>query len=795
MKKLLAGGVFIAIVAILLVVARFSSVTNNSPQIIADLADSAISLDCNAPEPSLTAQTYDHHHEFIQVHYRDRVPNFVHQPTIHTVKSGRWSDESVWSEGRLPQDQDIVLVDVSHVIEYDVDDGARLQAVGVAGQLRFANDRNTRLAVTHMLVFRTGRLQIGTPQQPLHNQHLAEIVINDVPLMTGSEESPGADPWQYGNGLLVWGELALYGSPKATPFVRLANSVAAGDKILQLVEVPDSWRQGDGLLLPDSRQIAQSQVGLVDKAPYNQPGSAGIVLEPQWELVEIQAIDGNQVYLQSAAQFTHRSSATTGFAEQSVFPHAANISRNIVIRSESANGVRGHTVGFHRAKLAIHNVLFKDLGRTTISPVDETRLASDGSLEYIGANPLARYPVHMHHLTDPLAVFNGDASFELVGSVVWGAKRWGVSIHGSHFGLIKDNIVFDLDGAGIVTEDGSETGNVFDGNFVAAVRGSGLALDARRRGEGVGHEGSGFWFGSDNNIVINNVSAGVRNSGFALFRTEGSANFPAFPSLTGVADYKKDGRIFRFDNNEAYGSAGSGIRIWSTKECKVCKAHPVTLDNSLVWHSANGVTFDYHADYYTIENMQVLGDPDIVDATVGVRANHSRVAHVKSVLVKGMQIAVEAGGVRNRKFKLEQSHLQTPVGVQVMMPTSWGGERWFVLDGVKFDQTESERFVEFIPAAYDSREGRLGKKAAKRPVYIYNHQQISGDDYQVFRPDQAPDYTIPQSDDPAVGCPQAGLTNQQCFDQHQIALGGQIATCDTRLKGVQGFTCRLNTNN
>jgi hypothetical protein len=44
--------------------------------------------------------------------------------------------------------------------------------------------------------------------------------------------------------------------------------------------------------------------------------------------------------------------------------------------------------------------------------------------------------------------------------------KWGLTIHGSHDGLIKDNIVLNYTGSGIVTEDGSESHNVFDHNFV-----------------------------------------------------------------------------------------------------------------------------------------------------------------------------------------------------------------------------------------------------------------------------------------------------------------------------------------
>ena len=48
--------------------------------------------------------------------------------------------------------------------------------------------------------------------------------------------------------------------------------------------------------------------------------------------------------------------------------------------------------------------------------------------------------------------------------------KWSMVIHGSHYGLIKDNVVYNVAGSAIVTEDGTESYNVIDGNFVFRAR-------------------------------------------------------------------------------------------------------------------------------------------------------------------------------------------------------------------------------------------------------------------------------------------------------------------------------------
>ena len=54
-----------------------------------------------------------------------------------------------------------------------------------------------------------------------------------------------------------------------------------------------------------------------------------------------------------------------------------------------------------------------------------------------------------------------------------GSPKWGPTIHGTHYGIVQDSVVYNVAGAGIVTEDGSESGNVFDHNFVVAAWGTG----------------------------------------------------------------------------------------------------------------------------------------------------------------------------------------------------------------------------------------------------------------------------------------------------------------------------------
>src|SRR6185436_14292504 len=135
--------------------------------------------------------------------------------------------------------------------------------------------------------------------------------------------------------------------------------------------------------------------------------------------------DGRTLTLNSALQYDHLGARDlNGVLE--FLPHVGNLTRNIVIRSESASGTRGHMLANHMADVDIRYALFKDLGRTTYLPLSDA------------TNHIGRYPVHMHHVSGPVATPANGYQFTLVGNAVDGGSaqttfKWGITVHGSHY--------------------------------------------------------------------------------------------------------------------------------------------------------------------------------------------------------------------------------------------------------------------------------------------------------------------------------------------------------------------------
>ena len=155
----------------------------------------------------------------------------------------------------------------------------------------------------------------------------------------------------------------------------------------------------------------------------------------------------------------------------------------MIVRSQNPQGTRGHVLLTDRAEVDIRYVAFKDLGRTMIAPLDSTTLDAGGHATHIGANQIGRYSLHLHHLFGPANPPPNSYQFILIGNAIDGGTKWGITIHNTHYGLVQDNVVYNAAGAGIMTEDGSETANVIQNNFIVRAWGTGNEQRHRPRGD------------------------------------------------------------------------------------------------------------------------------------------------------------------------------------------------------------------------------------------------------------------------------------------------------------------------
>lgn len=535
----------------------------------------------------------------------DHIPNFAARPTIRSAAGGSWSSPGTWTPARVPNPTDIVSI--SHTVVFDSTAGdVDVLGIGAGGVLRFATSQDTRLAVGTLIVLPGGALEVGTAATPVDAGVTAEVIIKDTSL------DQKTDPDQYGTGLLaIDGRITMHGSLRTPTFVRTAIEPLAGHTTVRLERAVSGWQVGDRVFLPDTRQVP------VDHW-----------FDPKWPLqVEertIRAIsaDARTITVSTALEFDHRGARDADGTPTvlgdglRLLPHLGNLTRNIVVRSANPTGTRGHTLYTRRSDVRIAYVQFQDLGRTKAQPL------------HASTNHIGRYPVHIHHVWGPVNPGNTGYQFSLVGNAINDSLKWPMTVHGSHYGLIRQNVIFggsQLTGAGIATEDGTETENLFEENFVANIRGS---TPPRNSGPGTaegttaGSAAECYWGAGFNNRYVNNVAASCRNtvqeivSGpgwkFVVLPAPYVARNPRFRG----ADMTKNNQtvevtpqyqaLLEFRGNEVYGLAADGLTMWQlgTDGFAIPPGIPEsTVKDFRVWHTYEGAVYNYPAHRMTFDGL------------------------------------------------------------------------------------------------------------------------------------------------------------------------------------------------
>ncbi|HNP25994.1 MAG TPA: G8 domain-containing protein [Nitrosomonas sp.] len=762
---------------------------------------------------------------------KDVVPNFVARPTIVSKQSGNWFDPATWQENRIPDADDVVKVERGHAVHYNGINDAALAALGIRGTLTFDTGANTRIKVGTILVYRQGKLDIGTLSNPVAPFATAEIIIANRPLAVFSPDPATGiyDPQQFGTGIVAFGEVNMHGKGMTPTWVRLAQEPRAGQNTLTLEASPSGWSAGDKLVLPDTRQTP-----LIRKWQIEPIAPIALQLE---ELI-IADISDNIITLSQPLQYDHLGGRDTD-GNIIAMPHIGNLTRNIVVRSEDPNGVRGHIMFTERANVDVRYAAFVNMGRTTALPLDNT-LIEDGTVTHIGTNQIGRYPVHMHHLMGPINEANDGYQFVFVGNAVENGAKWGITVHNSHFGLVDNNVVYDVEGAGIITEEGNERENVFSNNFVVKVGTiiasnydptyGGVAGDGRPlKFADFGYEGSALWFTGNNDHLTGNVAANAAFAGVMYnARSRGFwTNQPLVPNFRG-ADIDDLTQWTEYSNtwapeiklskhNEVYASS---VGIW------VGFAGIIgNISDYLLWnikqtglYSQRNVSASYHnitmISDQSVSNQNFIGtiNKGIDLANPNYQSGHTV---FKNIRVEGFNLGVDLpaflqpedpqlGELPSKVTFIDNGYLRNYVNVREHSPIM--APKYTLLKDVEFVQNAGpeNKHLSLTPAAIVTlmeRTFSLTRATNLSRFFIWNYNKQQGDNFEMFFYEQAPGYVMEERrypldaehPHPYDNCPTVGLTNQQCWDQHGVAMLRKIATCeDTYRSEIQGFTCPVD---
>jgi hypothetical protein len=429
-------------------------------------------------------------------------------------KSGNWS--AIWGN-KEPGPNDIVLIPAGINVVYDIapEHARTFRALALKGSLSFSTTKNTKMKVGTIMMYS------GTFTIKNQNKNITSEIV-----FTG--DTPN-DVLQFNLGFVAFGgTVTIEGAQDQLPYLKTTVKKGASALNLNIGDV-SQWKEGDELIFSDS----QTGVDASHWSYRHDDPKFRKAFPQQWEMRRIKSIgsgsarDGAQnsvtITLNAPLQYDHNG-------------YVAHLSRNVEFRSEAAAVDEGELKITERAHLmfigttgvTVKNARIKDMGRTTTDVVDDATVDASGKLTHKGANMRGRYALHMHHLQKPftvegVVVTGSEVSRNINGSIehaIMGSPRWGIVNHYS-FGTVRNNIVIGAAGAGIVGEDGTETGAV-EGNLVIGTgQGTGGGDDGRfamMKGTDLAYGGFGYWFHGPFLEVNNNIATGYfKQAGFGYF--------------------------------------------------------------------------------------------------------------------------------------------------------------------------------------------------------------------------------------------------------------------------------------
>lgn len=459
-----------------------------------------------------------------------------------------WSDPATWGGVKPVAGQNVTIPMGWHVIlDEDTPD---LGGLTIEGTLEFARE-DLHLTADYIAVH--GELKVGDPFLPF--EHQATITLNDM--------NPLADIGGMGTrGILVMdgGTLSLHGLPPATPWTKVNDHVPAASSgmtpEIALAEEVD-WRAGDQLVIAptDFHTVnPTAQLGITEALTLAQDAAGDaltVTALPQrarWGRLQYATTTG--MSLTPPAPGSPEEIVLGPGMENTplVLDQRAaigNLTRNIVI--EAPNDPLWTTNGF-----GVHVMV---MGEGSAAYVDGVEIRRGGQHFALG-----RYPFHWHMLSyDPPTTLADATGQYFRNSVINQSRNRGIVVHGTNGVLVKDNIVYDVRGHGVFTEDAVERRNTFDGNLVLRVRNPTQALKLHETefgSPGVQVGSSGFWISNPDNTVTDNLAADCEGMGFWLAFT-----FQAWGASTGVPINPQRLPLEEFARNTAHSNRYRGVLI------------------------------------------------------------------------------------------------------------------------------------------------------------------------------------------------------------------------------------------
>ena len=398
------------------------------------------------------------------------------QQNTSTASAKRWSDAATWPDKKVPGKDAAVTIDKDMNVVLDVTPPP-LRNLTIDGKLSFADNKDLELTTEWVMVH--GELEIGTEAKP--HTRKATITLTDNVKDEDMSGMGGTNDRSDRGIMMMGGTLNLHGN-RTNSWSKLSKTAEAGSNSIEVLNAA-GWRVGDAIVLAST-----------DFDPH------------QAERRTISAIRGNTITLDKKLDYMHFGKITFDVDERG---EVGMLSRNIVIQA-SADADQtlfgGHIMAMNGSKMFVDGVELNRMGQNM---------------------HLARYPIHWHLI--------GDAQGQYIkNSAIHDTYSRCVTVHGTNYLDIENNVTYNNIGHCFFLEDGVEHDNQFVHNLGILTKchpdAPCVATNLAAAGESRPAGGNGqnakdilipsdntastFWITNPDNIYRDNVAAGSDSNGF-----------------------------------------------------------------------------------------------------------------------------------------------------------------------------------------------------------------------------------------------------------------------------------------
>jgi len=395
------------------------------------------------------------------------------------VKQMRWSDAATWPNKKVPAKDDVVTIEKDMNVLLDVSPPP-LHGIQLNGTLSFADNKDLELTTEWIMVH--GELEIGTEAKP--HTRKATITFTDNVKDEDISGTGGTNDRSDRGIMIMGGTLSLHGN-RTNSWTKLSKTADAGSNSIDVLNAA-GWRAGDVIVLASTDFDAH-----------------------QAERRTIAAIKGNTITLDKKLDYMHFGKISFGVDERG---EVGLLSRNILIQASpdaDTNLFGGHIMAMGASKMFVEGVELNRMGQNM---------------------HLARYPIHWHLI--------GDAKGQYIkNSAVHDTYSRCVTVHGTNYLNVENNVTYNNIGHCFFLEDGVEHDNQFVRNLgiltkchpdkpcdptnLAPFGSTPDGTNFKRSGQDAkdillpsDNTASTFWITNPDNVYRDNVAAGSDATGF-----------------------------------------------------------------------------------------------------------------------------------------------------------------------------------------------------------------------------------------------------------------------------------------